>query len=772
MTYSPSTPLSDRLDTIADVFRELVGKPCWACWGHKDEPKAPRIAKGGSANGRFALINDPTTWCTFSEARTAVEAGHMKGVGLMLTRLSGSAVLDFDDVRDPDNDTIHTWAEDIVNWAAPITYTEFSFSGCGYHVFTDVDPNAEKKQGVAYASSFGGKTGKIEYWQNLTRDSGRFIALTGDIIVGSVRKLGRMDGAIDYIDGKANEANRERHTGDVSNDLNDQYNQNEIAEILSFISPDAPYLEWLRVLHGLHDHFHGSVEGLKIADEWSQTGAKYKSGEVAKKWKGFTVGGGVKWNSVCALAREYGANLKEISLRSREAKYTETYNIEHGREQALRILSSANSVPEKGQILTQGIPVVHISELEIREPRYLVDGWIEENTFGVVFGEPGACKSFFAQDVAACIATGSDFHGHECRQGRVVYVVGEGLAGIPRRFEAWARHRNVPLDKEVPLQIIPVSIPMLDAKTVGEAINAISNSEICQDDLKLIIIDTLARNFGDGDENSTKDMSIFIAAIHRMMAQFNCTVLVVHHSGHGEKTRARGSSTLRASADTECLIGGKNGTVELHHTKSKDGPKHDKITFCLEQVELGRRADGEAFGSAVLVESNSLTTFAKKHTPAQERALKAYYDAALQKGQFGEDGGFIGVHLHDWRAVFMRISLQDNDAAKRKAFSRAKNDLVQIGDLCVANDVYSYDGDFKFVRDGAIVAIRNAQKEPSNGDGQSNPEMLEACVTNVTCHENKPSRHIGEAGDFVTDSPQPLKGWGVSHPDGGNQDEC
>lgn len=90
----------------------------------------------------------------------------------------------------------------------------------------------------------------------------------------------------------------------------------EVVELLSWIDPDSVgYDAWIEVLQALHHHFNGSAEGLGLADEWSRQGAKYKPGEVAEKWQGFHLDGGVPLKSLASLARANGADLSEISSR-------------------------------------------------------------------------------------------------------------------------------------------------------------------------------------------------------------------------------------------------------------------------------------------------------------------------------------------------------------------------------------------------------------------------------------------------------------------------
>lgn len=90
----------------------------------------------------------------------------------------------------------------------------------------------------------------------------------------------------------------------------------EVEELLSWVDPDAGgYKAWVDVLMALHHHFCGSGEGLRLADDWSSQGQKYRPGEVAQKWSGFTTGGKTTVGTLAEMARQNGADLSAISRR-------------------------------------------------------------------------------------------------------------------------------------------------------------------------------------------------------------------------------------------------------------------------------------------------------------------------------------------------------------------------------------------------------------------------------------------------------------------------
>lgn len=97
----------------------------------------------------------------------------------------------------------------------------------------------------------------------------------------------------------------------------------EVEDLLQYIDPDsAGYDAWIEALQALHDHFGGSNEGLALADSWSSRGAKYKPGEVAEKWPGFTAGGGVTLRTLAMRAGQNGADLPAIARRNGSERAT------------------------------------------------------------------------------------------------------------------------------------------------------------------------------------------------------------------------------------------------------------------------------------------------------------------------------------------------------------------------------------------------------------------------------------------------------------------
>ncbi|WP_394752651.1 AAA family ATPase [Crenothrix sp.] len=273
-------------------------------------------------------------------------------------------------------------------------------------------------------------------------------------------------------------------------------------------------------------------------------------------------------------------------------------------EQVLKIVIEQ---AEKAIINTQkgGFMFTSINKISVKPIEWLVDDFIETNSLVEAFGAPESGKSLLAIDWGLSVSAGIPWRGHNTQKGAVFYIAGEGHNGLSRRFSAWGLSNGVDLDS---LDFYPslqaaAFYNKQSAISVERAISTIASKNGIAP--KLIIIDTLARNFGGGNENSTEDMNLFIVHIDALRAKFNCTVLLVHHTGHGAGERARGSSVLKAAVDTEFSLSKNNGNIiNLNCTKMKDAAHPAPKSFTISSIDLGIEDDkGHAANGPVLSET-------------------------------------------------------------------------------------------------------------------------------------------------------------------------
>ena len=140
----------------------------------------------------------------------------------------------------------------------------------------------------------------------------------------------------------------------------------------------------------------------------------------------------------------------------------------------------------------------------------------------------------------------------------------------------------------------------------------------------LVVFDTLNRNFGSGDENSTSDMSAVIQSLDLIRSKCGSSIMVVHHTGHTAAGRARGSSAFYAALDTEFLIEKSDGLATVTMTKSKDAPAVLPETFELRTVYLGIYDDeNNEISSAVLQGTDRVPEIKQSHGKWQSMGIQA-----------------------------------------------------------------------------------------------------------------------------------------------------
>lgn len=265
---------------------------------------------------------------------------------------------------------------------------------------------------------------------------------------------------------------------------------------------------------------------------------------------------------------------------------------------------------ETGEIIPEKPLFTAVHELlgTIKAIDWLVENYLENDALGMLYGPSGGGKSFVAVSLACSIATGTPWFGMKVKQGAVFYIAGEGHQGLARRFAAWSKATGTAITKDTPLFKSNRAVAMLDpgaAEKVKEEVRRLVQETGYVP--SFIVIDTLARNFGSGDENKQQDANKFIEAMDELRREFGCHVQVVHHSGH-ESERARGSSVFKAAMDQELHVRGSNGRLELIVTKMKDAEIPAPRKFKITQLGLGIQDDCgvEINGAYLQVDGNPM----------------------------------------------------------------------------------------------------------------------------------------------------------------------
>jgi len=212
---------------------------------------------------------------------------------------------------------------------------------------------------------------------------------------------------------------------------------------------------------------------------------------------------------------------------------------------------------------------------------FIVNGLIQANESGLMYGDSGSKKTFLAIHMACCIASGMTCFGKGVRQGLVYYFAAEDPAGVRERVRGWeqAYNNGNPLPT---MQLIPQGFDLLDRAKQDKFIKSVEAlySVLPPERRKtsLIVIDTLsANNAGMSlggkplDENSNNDMATMLTKATDLGRRLGASVLFIHHSGKDSEKGARGASALRANVGYEIKVRGIKGqtSVVIEPTKIK-----------------------------------------------------------------------------------------------------------------------------------------------------------------------------------------------------------
>jgi phage/plasmid primase-like uncharacterized protein len=326
----------------------------------------------------------------------------------------------------------------------------------------------------------------------------------------------------------------------------------------------------------------------------------------------------------------------------------------------------------------------------IKKPNWLIKGILERGSMNLLFGESGAGKSHFALDWAFCAATGRDWHGHKIKEElKSLIIMGEGLRGASMRFKALSQKygeapKNIRLSRR--------SINLLDSKEADDILKIVAELDFKP---SIIMIDTLHRNMV-GDENSSEDMAMYFKSIELLARRLDAAIVTVHHSGHGDKGRSRGSSSIKAAMDAEFCVTKNGDGITFSCTKSKDFGFGTDMSFVIKEVEL----EGEVFYdedddkqiTSVYLEYQGV---AKKEKSLPKKLQKALDSLVLAAETIGKErpelsilgSGQIIVSLSEWKPFFN----EDKElASRRQNFSECRKELIK-------QEFIGVDGDYSWI---------------------------------------------------------------------------
>lgn len=249
----------------------------------------------------------------------------------------------------------------------------------------------------------------------------------------------------------------------------------------------------------------------------------------------------------------------------------------------------------KAQTNISPVPSVQIkrfSELQTMETpptEWVIEGLIPAKSRNLLAAKPKAGKSWLALDMALSVASGGDFLGKKTQQGDVLYLsLEDNDSRMKKRIETIKGQFNERVH-------YACECPNMSDGGIDVVINWCKSVE----NPKLIIIDTLAKfrpeskgkNLYEDDYNSTQ-------ALLRITEQFNCSVLLVHHTrkmkSDDPMDTVSGSLGLTGGIDNLFVLErGRNSNVAQLHVIGRDIEEDKPLNLSFDEGKWTHLSDFE-----------------------------------------------------------------------------------------------------------------------------------------------------------------------------------
>ena len=451
---------------------------------------------------KAASSTNSETWGSYEDAIDAMATGLLDGIGFVFTKKAGLVGIDIDHCIDPDG-VVLPHALEWINLAS--SYTEVSPSGTGFHIIIKGNLSSRKGQKKALGEIY---------------ESGRFFTVTGDVWDNN-DTIDSNQSAIDHI---YTEIGGEESTLQpaLPLSLSSESNANN-PTVTAFCNDVGCYELWnRRVIFSSQNEYD-----LAIASRAYMRGfTKEEATELIYQHR-------VLWNENPDKAKRPDYIKRTLDKAS---------NVFIGRDNL--------PIPEPEPDANFFMDAAHLTNNPTKI-KWLVKGYIPSNGLIWVFGKQSSYKTFIAKDMAYHIATGRDWCGCKVKQGNVIYIAGEGVGGLGKRLKGLELHYG----EKIPRGSLKITKGAVFLNDPLQMANLKSNIRAIKgkDDLKIIIIDTKSANMMGSDSDSAT-MNDWINTVRQLELEFNVTIYVIDHVGHGDQDRMRGASQQGGAADAAYRI--------------------------------------------------------------------------------------------------------------------------------------------------------------------------------------------------------------------------
>lgn len=205
-----------------------------------------------------------------------------------------------------------------------------------------------------------------------------------------------------------------------------------------------------------------------------------------------------------------------------------------------------------------------------KKQSFLIDGLIEENSLSLLVGPSNVGKTWVSYYLSFCVVDGKDFLNRKVKPGTVYYFDKE-----MSDYQSYVRQTKFNYINDMGFAHITEDFPdVLNEREVEQFLADIKDG-VENDNLKLVVIDSLNACCSTLDENNNSHMRLFMAFAKRL--KNIVTTIIIHHKGKAENSEFRGASVIKDSCDNFFSID-KRGEISVIKQRFSNG-KSFKISY-------------------------------------------------------------------------------------------------------------------------------------------------------------------------------------------------
>lgn len=243
--------------------------------------------------------------------------------------------------------------------------------------------------------------------------------------------------------------------------------------------------------------------------------------------------------------------------------------------------------------------------------KFLIRDWIQENTVSLIVGPSNSGKSAVVLDMLCTMAAESSPYesdhtmwvNQKAKRRNILYIAGEGIDGVTNRVAAWEEQHGRQVGKHMIFkeEAFKFQSPESSWYRLGESI--INNN------IDVVVFDTLAMMMTGMEENSNDDMGQVVAWLQNLQVNTGATIILIHHTTKStENVTPRGASALTGAVASQVLVQKRDmetldedtrerfkseyiTPIRVSVTKQKDGKYPDDLDLTLVPVPVPPRLD-------------------------------------------------------------------------------------------------------------------------------------------------------------------------------------